>query len=467
MIEFPRAAEYYRQFLGSVFSSVQETPPLIDVPATLPELELQSIWFGGAFGREFKSTCGKSVRVIQFGHWNHGAGPDFSDAAVEIDGQTLAGSIEIDPTPRDWEAHGHSTNPEFDDVVLHIFPASAAAGSSRFFTRNSQHENVVQVALDLGFVDRLPRYAMPAEAHLGRCSTPLQSMERAEIDSLLTSAAQFRLAEKARRLALASEIHGRDDALLQGIAEALGYRPNKLPMRVLAQRFPLQQLLALRPVEREAYLFGAAGFISSDPFDANTAASETRVYLRELWDGWWKIRDEAAGSDLNWKLAGNRPMNHPQRRLGALAELVARWKNLSSMLGDPRWPRRVRGLLGDLEHEFWSHHYTLKSKFVEKPMALIGKDRINDILGNVLFPMMVAENPAQWDAYLDLPPSLENEKLRRATIRLFGEHPERDKLAKRFYRQQALLQIYEDFCLEDVSDCAACPFPEQLSQWRG
>ena len=31
--------------------------------------------------------------------------------------------------------------------------------------------------------------------------------------------------------------------------------------------------------------------------------------------------------------------------------------------------------------------------------------------------------------------------------------------------QQALLQIYRDFCLEDASECADCPFPEQLAQW--
>lgn len=466
MNEFPDAAESYRQFLAGVFSSIRETPPLIDVPARRSELELQSLWFGGAFGRELISTCGKPVRVVQFGHWNHGAGPDFSDAAVEIDGEKLAGSIELDPEPRDWENHGHATNPEFDNVVLHVFPAPAAARASRFFTRTSRHGNVVQVALDLDAIERIPRYEMQAEAHLGRCSTPLRNLDRPAIDSLLTGAAQFRLQEKARRLGLVSEVHGRDEALFQGIAEALGYRPNKLPMRVLAQRFPLQQLLKLRPVEREARLFGVAGFLSADPFDQGGVDPETRVYLRELWDCWWRIRDEfSAAPALEWKLSGIRPLNHPNRRIGALAELVARWKKLTEMLADLRWPGRIRGLLGDLEHAHWSHHYTLRSKFVEKPMALIGKDRINDILGNVLFPAMVAEEPGQWIGYADLPASLENEKLRRATIRLFGEHPERRDFTKRFYQQQALLQIYEDFCLEDVSDCANCPFPEQLSQW--
>jgi hypothetical protein len=31
--------------------------------------------------------------------------------------------------------------------------------------------------------------------------------------------------------------------------------------------------------------------------------------------------------------------------------------------------------------------------------------------------------------------------------------------------QQGLLQVYEDFCLRDASDCARCRFPEQLARW--
>jgi len=55
---------------------------------TLPsELELQALWFAGAFGRNFRTTTGKTVRIVQFGEWNRSAGPDFIQTAVEIDGQ--------------------------------------------------------------------------------------------------------------------------------------------------------------------------------------------------------------------------------------------------------------------------------------------------------------------------------------------------------------------------------------------
>ena len=57
------------------------------------------------------------------------------------------------------------------------------------------------------------------------------------------------------------------------------------------------------------------------------------------------------------------------------------------------------------------------------------------------------------------------EKSRRAALRLLGDRPDAGELTKRAYQQHALLQIYDDFCLEDTTGCGECPFPEQLAQW--
>ena len=470
MDAFPHAATRYRAFLQRIFDRVREDPPLIDLPPRPPELELQSLWFSGTFGRDFRSTCGKTVRVAQFGHWNHGAGPDFTETAVILDGETLAGDIELDPEAADWERHGHGANPEFNRVILHVFPAETAGGP-KFFTQTEDHRNVVQVELDLAAITQIaPRHGSPPEAKLGRCFAPLREMEPQRLESLLTAAAQFRMQQKAERLAATAELHGRDEAIFQGVAEALGYRPNKLPMRVLAQRFPLRDLLALSPAECEARWFGVAGFLTGQPFEA--ADSDTRAYLRELWDHWWKVRDSLTSlPELTWKLSGIRPANHPQRRIGAMAAFITRWPRFAKFVPgpnqspQPNWPKRLRELLAKLEHPYWSHHFTLRSKPRDKPMALIGKDRISDILGNIVFPLAVIDHPGQWDQFTQLPKSVDNEKLRRGRIRLFGEGSGRDSAIERFYQQQAVLQIYEDFCLEDLSECEDCPFPEQLAQW--
>jgi hypothetical protein len=59
------------------------------------EMEIQARWIGGEFGREFTGTDGEKIEIVQFGHWNRGAGPDFTEAAVRIDGEVHGGAIEM------------------------------------------------------------------------------------------------------------------------------------------------------------------------------------------------------------------------------------------------------------------------------------------------------------------------------------------------------------------------------------
>ncbi|MBU6301363.1 MAG: DUF2851 family protein [Verrucomicrobia bacterium] len=463
----------YRALRDHALGRLRDAPPAHAIlPRHYSELELQSLWFSGAFGDTFTSTCGRSVRVSRFGEWNRIGGPDFKGCAVEIDGQQQNGAIEIDPEPEDWERHGHSTNPAFDQVVLHVFGGHGPA-ARRFFTRTSDHRNIVQVRLDLDLLNTPDRDRPPACAVHGRCSTRLAELESREMESLLQASARHRLDAKARRFARSAQIHGWDQAIFEGIAGALGYHPNRLPMRVLAQRHPLQNLLSHPPSRREAILFGSGGFL--DAVGHDSARPATRSYLRGLWEQWWRLRDSASVlPGIRWSLSGIRPLNHPHRRLGALAALLSAWPEFRALLPPPvsaphppfpDWPRRVTTFLTNLQHPHWSRHYTLSSAPCQSPLAIFGRDRIHDILGNVLFPIAIHQDPSHWTTYLSLPGGKMNEKLERAATRLLGPHPKKSSLVRPFYRQQGLLQIYEDFCLEDTSGCTSCPFPEQIRQW--
>jgi hypothetical protein len=135
-------ADHYARFRDAVFSGIEETRlPGFEVPLT--ELDLQSLWFAGAFGSEFTSVDGQVVRIIDFGTWNSGPGPDFTGCAIRVDDQTHHGDIELDPDARDWERHQHGANADYDRVVLHLF---FDAPQERFYTRTSQHREVTQIA---------------------------------------------------------------------------------------------------------------------------------------------------------------------------------------------------------------------------------------------------------------------------------------------------------------------------------
>jgi hypothetical protein len=128
-------------------------------------------------------------------------------------------------------------------------------------------------------------------------------------------------------------------------------------------------------------------------------------------------------------------------------------------------PATTDDFFSGLDHPFWKFHYTLTAEASPKAMALIGESRVAEILANVLFPFWFSENVDVWPGYSKLAARLSNRRLQTAATRLFGSDPRRSQFLKTVLHQQGLLQIYEDFCMQDNSDCAQCPFPEQMAKW--
>lgn len=431
-----------------------------------PELELQALWFSGAFGRNFRTTGGNLVRIVQFGEWNRGAGPDFIQAAVEIDGELRTGPLELDPTASDWEAHGHAANPAFREVVLHVVFQNAGRTS---FTRTHENREVAQVVISENQLsDALSRPQREvAIAHPGRCVAPLRNLPPGAIERLLAEASRYRAGLKAARWLKSEDAHGRDAALYQATAESLGYHGNSLAMKLLAQRTPLG-LLKAESSSAGSLLFGTAGFLSSTQHQESPP--DTKDYLRTLWDDWWKSRsrfEHTPDRRIAWKTHGHRPANHPHRRVGALAALTEVWPQYRRLaLAQPFAAKPLVDFLHSLKHDFWSYRHTLTSAATTRPVALIGRSQALELIANHLAPLAIHEGRMTWESYHRLRHSAANDQVRRCSLRLFGSEKAAAPWLKRLCHHQALLQIYQDFCLEDFTECAGCPFPEQLAQWR-
>ena len=441
--------------------AIREMPPL----SAMPEIEWQARWFAGDFGTRFNSTDGRAVEIVQFGVWNRGAGPDFLDAAVRFDdGPAQRGAIELDLEADDWERHGHGGNPDFENVVLHLF---ATAGTTReSFTRTAAHRLVPRVRLDAARLDDgLAVY--PVLARPGRCSAPLRDFGPERAESLLLAAARHRLQRKSQRWLRLAAAHGTDEALYQMLAMALGYRENQLPFQLIAQRLPLR-LLRANPDSAAAWLLGLGGFLHGREFGPD--AKQTRRYLRATWEAWWPKRGEWTRLILprgGWRLGGSRPTNHPQRRLAALAALVRAWPKVRAILTARDPTTAAQKVLGGLGDPFWEHHFTLTSARQTRAIALLGSSRIAEILANVIFPAVVPRRVGAWPQFVRLPAELTNRRVETAAARLFGGNAVfRRAVPATVAVQQGLLEIYEDFCLRDASDCARCSFPERVKAWK-
>ena len=443
----------------SLYLSALEIPLLEEQPALSrrwSELEYQALWYAGAFGSSFRGTNGSLIEVIQFGFWNREPGPDFVNAVIRVDGaQEFKGDIELDLNIADWERHGHGDNPAFRNVVLHLFLQNSG---SEFFTRTIDHREVVQVQLKssgMMLADTGTALAKP-----GACCAPLGDLSKAQLDQIIETAATIRLEKKSLALRRSVRIHGIDEALFQALAIALGYKWNKIPFLIIAQRATLARLRS-DPVVAEATLFGLSGFLEQS---LATSQQDDR-YLNLLWTRWWKMRSELHDLMLRgelWRLGGSRPNNHPHRRLGALAQIAAGWSDFRKLTtgldAAVAWFQK-------LSHPFWDFHYSLQSAAAPRRISLIGGSRVKDIVANVLFPLLMISGNADWTAFKAIRAELGNTLLEIVCLRLFGDALRGQEHAHFLYQQQGLLQIFEDFCLNDRSDCRACRFPGLVQKW--
>ena len=445
-----------REFVTSVLREYQQALRGSNTrvaEAAEPENELawQARWFSGACGRRFRTTSGAQVAINDVGRWNREAGPDFTGVSIRIEGKERRGSVEVDLDPSGWEQHGHATNPAYDNVVLHVVVRSAG---TRHFSRTVSHREVPQICL-ADHPAAEPEWSGTAAARPGKCLAPLRGLSPEKLRELLAVAAERRLEKKGEVLRTMTESRGRDAALYESIATALGYKSNKLPFQLLAQRVPLK---AASSGKGESLLFGVAGFLERQEPPRADAKSE----LARLWSTWWKHRNSFGNSVLPksvWHLAGIRPANNPLRRIAALSAIAKNWKTVRAAIESTDL-EELAAALGILRHPFWSFHTTWTSPTRKEPLALLGAERIGQIYANIALPLAFAHG--KHPDWLDHPAGAPNATLRVVSARLFGG-PLPRHLPRCIYVHQGLLQIHADFCLRDHGECADCRFPSLVA----
>ena len=453
------------------------------VPIPISERLAQCIWYDQRLkGAALRTTQGEPVRVLFQGWWNLESGPDFHHATIQVgDTPARTGGIEVHLRADDWFAHGHDRDPGYNGVVLHV--VLWQAGSERI-AWTAGGEALPQVVLEQqleapleALYDDLDLEAYPhhASGHGGVCSPVLNRLPAAAITRLLREAGDERFALKTRRFARWIHRAGAEQAFYEGWMEALGYKANKLPFRALARRVPLRQVLEHR-AHAAALLFGVANFLPVA--DGRAAEPASQGYVKRLWNAWWKLRPEFAEDILPataWRFHGLRPANHPHRRLGGAVALLKRQGNLLEKVlgaiesdGDPaRFFTRVRD-------EYWGEHFTLGGRRQARAGELIGEARAREMVANIVLPFAAAYAEGTGDdalaekvraRYAALRALPSNSVLRLAGGQLFQSGPMARRLIRTAREQQGLMQIFQDFCLNDKSACAQCQFAEMLEQW--
>ena len=90
-------------------------------PFAFSEKLLQRIWARRGFAaRAARTLDGRKVEILQAGRWNGLGGPDFMQSRLRLGGVPVTGDVEVHLRAQDWAAHGHSADPAYRNVVLHV-----------------------------------------------------------------------------------------------------------------------------------------------------------------------------------------------------------------------------------------------------------------------------------------------------------------------------------------------------------
>jgi hypothetical protein len=406
------------------------------------ERHLHALWFDDSLRpRNLKTVRGEPVAVESPGRWNLEAGPDFHDAVLLVgrEGRRVAGDVEIHISPGDWKHHGHARDPRYDNVRFHICWFSGRVDDSLFPPGTLHLALADQCGSDLESIDLT---AYPYKEPRANRVFPLAGKAPDDAMQLLESAGEERLRQKTLRMAWLMQRCGTAQALYEETAAALGYKHNKAPFRTLAQRFPLAAAGQYGADWKTLYavLLGLSGLLPGQPGTGWPAASKKE--LRSLWDLWWREAHrweeiEPLGKK-EWRLAGVRPLNHPVRRLCALAQ----WSAAGAFQTLEKDSALSAGAFPNPEPCFWTDHVGWTGK--EKRAELVGPGRMKAIELNILVPCRLARGDAE--ALRRLPSEPMNSVIRETAYTLFGpDHS--PALYRSALARQGLIQLFGDTIL--------------------
>lgn len=438
------------------------------------ERHLQCVWYDGAFRpEELMTSEGEKVQIQHPGRWNLEAGPDFLGAILSI-GQServIKGDVEIHIHPNDWTHHNHTGDARYSAVIAHVtyFPGTLSNHKSTMFSI-SLKDALAKFSFDSIDVTAYPFHSITETDP--PCAIALNRRTPEYFDQLLSTAGHARIKHKRERIKQAMDDKGCEQVFYEEIMCTLGYKNNRIPFKNLAQQVPIELLRSEsdnNDTAAYALFLGIAGLLP----ELKTQASETtRLFVRTLWDHWWRMKEKWGKRTMprgSWCFAGLRPHNHPARRLAAAAalftdntSLLQQLTNLNSLDSDNSYKQIHNIIEENAIMPFWKNRLSFYGKIQKQNISLIGPQRIAAMISNSIIPCIAAKsNIPVYYLIRHLPPEQDNSTIRQAANVLLG--PDHNPaIYREGIKQQGLIQIFHDFCLNNKEGCNNCELAKAL-----
>ena len=398
--------------------------------------------------QDMRTVDGRRVQVLDPGLLNTGAGPDFFNAKVNIDGHTWAGNIEIHVKASDWHRHGHDKDPAYDTVILHVVDRDDAV------VRRPDGEVIPQLRMPCAgdLSEHYRNLVGRADIDLP-CSATICSLPRIYVTDWLSTLAYERLYDKADRIEALRERFAGDweQTCYVTVARCLGFGVNNEPFERLALSVPLQFVgkHSDDPTAIEALLFGQAGLLDGHGAGADPYADRLRKEYTFLATKFGLRKPESLG----WKMARMRPANFPHRRIAVLAAMLAGGFRMLQRVVSVKSVDEACELFSPEMPNYWQWRYSF-GPGGQRQLGSLSRSSALIMVINVVAPLMMAYGTAHSD----------REMTDRAVSLLHDIGSERNSIVEMFARaglkvsnafeSQALIQLRRAYC--ETRKCLYC-----------
>jgi len=356
--------------------------------------------------RLMKTTDGKKVHFIDWGRLNSDEGPDVLNTQIILGEKWLKGDIEFHRDQRDWERHRHNQNPRYNKVILHIVEKDRSQSN---FTENGKNLPVAEY--------NLTDYRDVPQNLPFRPISDISIFERFGIR---------RFSEKVSKLSVARQTaESWNQLFIRGVARAFGYSKNSEAMERLAD-FSKPYWHTFSKDQFIQQILSIAGLAEKTNFQSTTSPLMSRQ---------------------SWKYFRLRPANFPHKRIIQWAE----W--LYDQNFEPF--QKLNFALNGSRPEKWTN------KLFADFLQTSGNHRKNEIIGNVILPVLAAFflQKQDWKRYEQIfflwkkLPAGNQSNVYKNFCNTAIFYLENSRL--QFIHQQGILQMKQLYC--NLGGCAVCP----------
>ncbi len=345
----------------------------------MTEQLLQFIWQFQYFNKSHLFTNnGEELQIIHPGFHNTNQGPDFLNAKIKIADTILAGSIEIHINAAEWNLHKHSSDSNYNNVILHVVWINDKILDVDIPTLEL-NSRVSSLLLNKYESLMMNRNFIPCEEKI---STVNEFTFTAWKERLMVE----RLQEKAGIISETLKKYNNhwEEIFWQLLAKNFGIKVNSDVFELMAVSIPLSILAKHKNQlqQLEAILMGQCGLLNKDFTDDYALMLQKEYsFLQKKYD--------FKPTHIPVYFLRMRPANFPTIRLSQLAALINKSSHLFSNIKDAATLKEVEKLFDVTANDYWHYHYVFDDETVFKKKT-IGRQMIQNIIVNTVLPFLYA-----------------------------------------------------------------------------